>query len=90
MNNRFEVLSGEETDEDEFGDDTVVATKSKQEDKVVPVFKKGDPKIADNYRPISICLDLSKAFDTINHGILVHKLEGCGVRGTHTSSSTHA
>ncbi|KAG8252169.1 hypothetical protein J6590_064200 [Homalodisca vitripennis] len=30
-NNRFEVLSGEETDEDEFGDDTEVATKSKEE-----------------------------------------------------------
>ncbi|KAG8309965.1 hypothetical protein J6590_072733 [Homalodisca vitripennis] len=29
-NNRFEVLSGEETDEDEFGDDTEVATNQKR------------------------------------------------------------
>ena len=33
--------------------------------KVVPVFKKGDNELLDNYRPISVLPSISKIFETL-------------------------
>ena len=38
-----------------------------------------------NESTLGIFLDLSKAFDTINHKILCHKLQHCGIRDTSLS-----
>ena len=39
-------------------------------------------KMDSNEIPINVYLDLSKAFDTLDHNILLHKLRHCRIRGT--------
>ena len=35
-----------------------------------------------NETPLNVCLDLSKAFDTLDHKIVLHKLRHYAIRGT--------
>ena len=39
-------------------------------------------EIDENKIPFSVFLDLSKAFDTLDHDILLHKLQYYGITGT--------
>ena len=43
--------------------------------KVVPVFKKGDNELLDNYRPISVLPSISKIFETVIYNQLYDYLQ---------------
>lgn len=48
---------------------------------ITPIFKKGNKHLPTSYRPIIIFLDFSKAFDTVPHIKLCHKLAHIGIQG---------
>ena len=48
---------------------------------IIEMFDKISAAIDNGEYPIGIFIDLSKAFDTINHSILLDKLEYYGIRG---------
>ena len=55
--------------------------------KVTPIFKSGDHSNMSNYRPITVLLDFSKAFDnTVDHAILLRKLKSVGLDDNSLSS----
>src|ERR1043165_10054525 len=48
---------------------------------ILNMYNKISQSVDDRKFSIGIFVDLSKAFDTINHDILLHKLEHYGIRG---------
>ena len=48
---------------------------------VISITDKIQKAIDQGYYSCGIFLDLSKAFDTVNHQIMLDKLEYCGIRG---------
>ena len=51
---------------------------------ILSTIDKEQTAIKDGKYSCGIFLDLSKAFDTVNHRILLQKLEHYGIRGTYT------
>lgn len=55
--------------------------KTSTEDAIFHVTDKIYSALNNKLKTIAIFLDLAKAFDTVSHNILIHKLEKCGIRG---------
>ena len=47
--------------------------------KVIPIYKKGDSKSVNNYRPISILSTLNKIFEKILHARLIKYIDDCNI-----------
>ena len=69
---KFNVL-----DENQFGFKSNFSTK----DAIIRLFSLVYNNLDNKDLTLALLLDLSKAFDKVNHYILIRKLESCGIRG---------
>ena len=56
---------------------------------ILDIYTKIVSSIENNDIACGIFLDFAKAFDTVNHSILLQKMEHYGIRGYHCHGSPH-